>query len=111
MQNRSPEEYGAGDLDEMIDIYFLGNSVYALLYGLWVFYDENEDDYVIRDKILSGKKPFIDPKYSTKSYAKRQLVESMQACWTFDPSQRIDIFEVVSRLRHALLVATNKTVE
>jgi hypothetical protein len=94
----------------MIDVYSLGNNVYALLHGLWVFY-ENEDDSVVRDKILSREKPFIDLQYSTSSYAERQLVEIMQACWTFDPSQRIDIFEVVSRLRHAVLVATNKTVE
>jgi hypothetical protein len=75
----------------MIYIYSLGNNVYSLLHGLWVFY-ENEDDSVVQDKILSGE------------YAEQQLVEIMQACWTFDPSQRIDI---LSRRRHAVLVATN----
>jgi serine/threonine protein kinase len=95
----------------MIDVYSLGNNMYALLHGLWVFY-ENEDDSVVQDKILSREKPFIDPQYySTKSYSEQQLVEIIEACWTFDPSQRIDIFEVVSRLRHAVLVATNLTVE
>jgi hypothetical protein len=94
----------------MVDVYSLGNNMYSLLHGLWVFY-ENEDDSVVQDKILSGEKPFIDPKYSTRSYAELQLVEIIQACWTLDPSQRIDIFEVVSRLQHAVLVATNKTVE
>lgn len=43
LQYRSPEEFDGRDLDEQIDIFSLGNNFYALLTGLWPFY-ENEDD-------------------------------------------------------------------
>jgi len=44
---RSPEEFDAADLNEKIDIFSLGNNFYALLTGLWPFY-ENEDDGVVQ---------------------------------------------------------------
>jgi hypothetical protein len=47
-----------------------------------VFYEKNED--VVQDKILSGEKAFIDHQYLANIYAERQLVESMQTCWTID---------------------------
>ena len=38
--------------------------LFAYLHDLWVFYENfYEDDSVVQDKILSGEKPFIDPKY------------------------------------------------
>ena len=47
MQYRSPEEFAANDLNEKIDIFSFGNNIYGLLTGLWVFYD-NEDDEVVQ---------------------------------------------------------------
>jgi serine/threonine protein kinase len=44
---RSPEEFSASNLDEKIDVWSFGNNIYALLTGLWVFY-ENEDDAVVQ---------------------------------------------------------------
>ena len=44
---RSPEEFAARDLNEQIDVFSFGNNIYALLTGLWVFY-ENEDDGVVQ---------------------------------------------------------------
>ena len=44
-QYRSPEEFSGNDLDEQIDVFSFGNNLYALLTGLWVYY-ENRDDGV-----------------------------------------------------------------
>jgi len=34
-------------LDEKIDVFSFGNNIYGLLTGLWVFY-ENDDDEVVQ---------------------------------------------------------------
>jgi serine/threonine protein kinase len=43
---RSPEEYSANDIDEKIDVWSFGNNIYGLLTGLWVFYENTDDDAV-----------------------------------------------------------------
>mmetsp|Transcript_49182 Transcript_49182/g.49530 ORF Transcript_49182/g.49530 Transcript_49182/m.49530 type:complete len:96 (+) Transcript_49182:52-339(+) len=81
----------------------MGNNIYALLTGLWVFY-ENEDDEVVHDKLLSKNElPYIDPRYTTsRSYAEAQLVKVMLRCLVKDPDERADAFEVVDMLRYAV---------
>jgi len=89
---RSPEEYHDDPLNEKIDVYSMGNNIYALLTGLYIFYDEDEDkasEYVSR-----GVKPFIDERYRTRSAEERDLVEIMERCWETDPDDRASIFEV-----------------
>ena len=95
---RAPEEFDARDLNEQIDVYSMGNNVYGLLTGLWVFY-ENEDDGVVQDKVIKGKSPFIDERYRTRSYIEGRLVEIMERCLEFKPDKRATIFEVVEFLR------------
>jgi serine/threonine protein kinase len=97
-QNRSPEEYQAGELDEAIDVYSFGNCLYSLLTGLWVFY-ENEDDAIVQEKVLTGKRPMIDIRYRNRSLEEKILVEVIEGCWQPDPKKRLDIFQVVRRLR------------
>jgi hypothetical protein len=96
--NRSPEEYQAGELDEAIDVYSFGNCLYSLLTGLWVFY-ENEDDAIVQEKVLTGKRPMIDIRYRNRSLEEKILVEVIEGCWQPDPKKRLDIFQVVRRLR------------
>eukprot|EP00521_Asterionellopsis_glacialis_P014410 CAMPEP_0195305116 /NCGR_PEP_ID=MMETSP0707-20130614/35702_1 /TAXON_ID=33640 /ORGANISM="Asterionellopsis glacialis, Strain CCMP134" /LENGTH=420 /DNA_ID=CAMNT_0040369143 /DNA_START=307 /DNA_END=1569 /DNA_ORIENTATION=- len=98
---RSPEEFADRPLNEKIDVYSFGNNVYALLTGLWVFYD-NEDDQVVQKKIIDGDKPYIDERYRARSSAEGKLVEIMEKCLEYDPDKRIDIFEVVKFLRRAI---------
>ena len=43
MKWRSPEEYYDKDLDQQVDVYSLGNNMYSILTGLWIFYDEKDD--------------------------------------------------------------------
>ena len=88
-------------MDEKIDVFTFGNNIYALLTGLWVFYD-NDDSEDVQDKLIDGKLAFIDDRYRHRSYAESQLVEIMEKCWIYDPSERIDIFEIVRRLRDAV---------
>ena len=58
---RAPEEYRDGHLNEKIDVWSLGNNIYALLTGLWIFYDEADDTYdKIQKRIMDGDIPYID---------------------------------------------------
>jgi len=97
---RAPEEYREDKLDEKVDVYSFGNNMYALLTGLWPFYDLNETDEV-QTKIKEGELPNIDDRYRTGSAEERLLVNIMEICWKFNSSERADIFEVVELLEEA----------
>jgi serine/threonine protein kinase len=85
---------------EGIDTFSLGNNIYALLTGLWPFYDdESESSSVIRDKLLRHERAYIDPRYRSRSSTENKLVEVMEQTWEFDPNDRISIFKVVQALR------------
>jgi len=95
---RSPEEYSGKELSMQHDVWSLGNNIYALLTGLWVFY-ENEDDEVVAGKVANGTIAFIDDRYRNRTYAESRLVEIMERCWVYDMKTRADIFEVVNFLQ------------
>lgn len=98
---RAPEEFMDHRLDEKIDVWSMGNNIYALLTGLWVYY-EADDDKTVHQLAIDGKLPYVDPRYETSSFAERKLVNIMKRCWTYDPKRRADIFEVVEYLREAV---------
>jgi len=98
---RSPEEFAGADLDEKIDVFSLGNNIYALLTGLWVFY-ENDDDEVVQKKIIKGDLAFVDDRYRNSSFAEGKLVEIMEKCWAYESKDRVDVFEVVAFLQNAV---------
>ena len=98
---RSPEEYFDEYLNEKVDVYSLGNNMYSLLTGLWVFNDEpdfGEVQYLVRQ----GKKPYIDPRYKERSLAESKLVEIIGKCHEYYEEERPSIFEVVEFLRESL---------
>jgi serine/threonine protein kinase len=100
---RAPEEYVDKPLDEKIDVYSFGNNIYALLTGLWPQFDgmgENQVDFTA--KISKGLKPYVDPRYKTRSFAEGKLVEVLERCWEFDQDKRTSIFEVLDYLRSAV---------
>eukprot|EP00978_Attheya_sp_CCMP212_P016410 scaffold42990_cov56-Attheya_sp.AAC.7 len=105
---RAPEEFAATELDEKIDVFSFGNNIYALLTGLWVFYD-TDDDQVVQKKLIDGELAYVDKRYKTRSYAEGKLVQLMEKCWIYDPAERIDIFSAVKFLRKA--VAENARLE
>ncbi|CAJ1942930.1 unnamed protein product [Cylindrotheca closterium] len=98
---RSPEEFADMPLNEKIDIWSFGNNIYALLTGLWVFY-ENEDDEVVHKQLIDGKTSFIDPRYKRRSYPESQLVKLLEQCWQYNPDDRPSIFELIDQLRNAV---------
>lgn len=95
---RAPEEFAGKDLDEKIDVFSFGNNIYALLTGLWVFYDDQNDDSV-QKKVIHGLRAYVDPGWKKRSYVEQRLVEIMEQCWEQDTEKRIDIFEIVRQLR------------
>jgi len=97
---RAPEEFAGKELDEQIDVFSLGNNVYALMTGLWPFY-ENEDDTVVQNELVDGKNAFIDNRYRTRSYGEGKMVELIEMCWQFQPEDRPDIFEIIRFLERA----------
>eukprot|EP00546_Thalassionema_frauenfeldii_P013696 CAMPEP_0178920390 /NCGR_PEP_ID=MMETSP0786-20121207/14979_1 /TAXON_ID=186022 /ORGANISM="Thalassionema frauenfeldii, Strain CCMP 1798" /LENGTH=503 /DNA_ID=CAMNT_0020594453 /DNA_START=77 /DNA_END=1588 /DNA_ORIENTATION=+ len=95
---RAPEEYNGQDLDEKIDIFSFGNNVYALLTGLWPFY-ENDDDTLVHSRLIAGNTSFIDERYQSRSYGEGKMVQLIEMCWKYKPEERPDIFEIVEFLR------------
>ncbi|GKY95066.1 hypothetical protein MPSEU_000470800 [Mayamaea pseudoterrestris] len=97
---RAPEEYHDHPLNEKIDVYSLGNSFYALLTGVGVFYDESDVD-VVQERVMAGELPYIDTRWKKRSFAETQIIEIIERMWVYDPDERVDIFEVVAFLRNA----------
>lgn len=75
--------------------------MYAMLTGLWGFYDI-EDDEETQEVLIDGKLPYIDPRWKERSYIERRLVELMEKCWIYNPDDRIDIFYAVEFLRETV---------
>jgi serine/threonine protein kinase len=100
-QWRSPEEYHDKPLNEKIDVWSLGTSMYSMLTGLLPFYDV-ESGSEVRRRVRKGKTPYIDPRYKNRSRAERKMVEAIERCWEYDPDERIDIFGVVKILREGV---------
>ena len=105
-QWRSPEEYFNYDLNEQVDVYSLGNNMYSLLTGLYVFYDEDNDDKV-KERVKQREKPFIDPRYTNQSLAEAKLAEIIDRCHSFLSEDRPNIFDVVRFLSDALKEVTD----
>lgn len=94
-------QFDEKDLDEKIDVFSFGNNIYAMLTGLWGFYDIS-DDQVTQEKLTDGDLPYIDPRWKERSYIERRLVELMEKCWIFDPDERVDIFFAVEFLKETV---------
>ena len=49
-----------------------------------------------------GEKPYIDPRYKTRSPGEDLFVDIVIKCFEFVPSKRISVFEIVDMLRKAI---------
>lgn len=98
---RAPEEYRDDNLNEKIDVWSFGNNIYALITGLWVFYDVD----TIKDKIKAmkdGQMSYFDPRYKGRNYIEDRMIDLMYRCWQYKVADRADIFEAVTTLRETL---------
>jgi serine/threonine protein kinase len=98
LQYRSPEEFRGDFIDEKVDVYSMGNNIYTLLTGLWPFYESSIYAYAIK-RVKSGIRPYVDERYRKRSYIEAKLVEIMEKMWAQEPTDRPDIFEVLSLLK------------
>lgn len=95
---RSPEENMDLPLNEKIDVYSLGNVMYAILTGTMVHSNRESSEAVQR--ILDGfTEPIADEYYQDPSTA--ALAEAIKMCWTYFEKQRPTIFDVVQFLDNA----------
>jgi len=99
---RSPEEYADDPIDEKIDVYSMGNNIYALLTGLWVYYDNEDDEPRVKRMVQAGQLPYLDVRYRTRSFGEGALVQIMEDCWITDPDERPSIFQIVEMLQMAI---------
>jgi serine/threonine protein kinase len=95
---RSPEEMRAEPIDEKSDVWPMGALIFGLLTGLFPYYTE-WDASTIEKIIASGEPPYLDPRWSHKSYIEGRMVEIMEKCFTNLPEDRASIFDVVLHLR------------
>jgi hypothetical protein len=51
--------------------------------------------------IMAGRTAFLDDRYRNSTDAERVLVETIEKCWKYNPSDRPSIFEVAQTLRDA----------
>jgi len=93
----APEENGGSWVDESVDVWPMGNVIFAILTGLHPYYEHSDSKQIL--KKIKQSPPYIDPRYKTRSYAEGRMVEIMNQCHKLKPSERVDIFEVVRHLR------------
>jgi serine/threonine protein kinase len=97
---RAPEEYAEDGawVDEMVDIWPMGNMIYTLLVGLWPYYSE-DDTRKIQKMSMMGIRPYLDARYRSRSLIERRMIEIMDQCHELKPEDRPQIFEVVLHLK------------
>jgi len=54
---------------------------------------------VVQKKLIAGNTSFIDDRYRVRSFGEGKLVELIERCWSYEPSNRPDIFEIVDYLQ------------
>jgi len=101
-QWRSPEEYQDQPLNEKIDIFSLGNNLYAILTGLYPFYELKVSTMDVQAKVIAGDHPYIDPRWRNHSFAEGKIVELIDRCQKYKADDRIDSAEAVTFLRAAV---------
>eukprot|EP00537_Pseudo-nitzschia_pungens_P003235 CAMPEP_0172359682 /NCGR_PEP_ID=MMETSP1060-20121228/3873_1 /TAXON_ID=37318 /ORGANISM="Pseudo-nitzschia pungens, Strain cf. cingulata" /LENGTH=379 /DNA_ID=CAMNT_0013081459 /DNA_START=369 /DNA_END=1508 /DNA_ORIENTATION=- len=90
---RSPEEYAYKPQTEKVDIYSLGNVLYAVLTGKDPFEEEKEKK--VKELIKSGKRPEIDSEYrDSNDPFDLAMIKAIEMCWIQDPEKRASAREV-----------------
>ena len=100
---RSPEHYLGTYIDTSSDVFAFGHVLYSLLTGLYP-YHEIPDQYaaIMEARVIDGILPHLHADFGQASWVEQQLIEIMDECYELDPEQRVDIFEVVRRLKETI---------
>jgi len=53
----------------------------------------------VHKELIAKKLPFVDERYRERSFEEGKLIELMEECWAYKPSERCTAFEAVSFLR------------
>ena len=98
---RSPEEYSKARLDEKVDVYALGNTIYTILTGHWPF--EGVRNNVVHNKVRSGERsPLPEAIMKSDNKYTQGLIEAMKMSQRQVPSERASAREVETFLKHIL---------
>ncbi len=67
---------------------------------MWPFYQYDPDDEASVQTVLidNTEKPYVDPRYRTRSLIEGELVNIMEEAWEWDLELRVSIFHVLQRL-------------
>lgn len=98
---RAPEELRREPVDELVDVWPFGNMIFSVLTGLWPYYDTH-DEQQIRETVVNGTLPSIDPRYETRSLIEGRLFDLMWLCYKIEPNDRVDMAFIVSYLHQTL---------
>jgi hypothetical protein len=80
------------------------------LTGLYPFYDECRSKH-IQKQVKNKETPYVNPKWKTRSFAEGVLVDLMKQCWAYEAERRIDIGQLVLRLREAVAEDEKRRIE
>ena len=74
---------------------------YTVLTGVYPF--PNTCEYAqVAERVKSGERSYVDPRWSKVSYGEGQLAHVIQKCWEQDPRSRYSIEQIVKTLEVAL---------
>ena len=57
---------------------------------------------MVQKKLIDGETAFIDPRYKERSFAEKKLIELVEKTWIYNPDERINMFDAVDFLKHAI---------
>lgn len=98
---RSPEEYSKTRLDEKVDVYALGNTIFTILTGHWPWpHLKNKE---VHKNVRSGEhSPLPKAIIESKNKYTRALIEAMEMCLKHKSSERASAREVQMFLKSML---------
>lgn len=105
---RAPEEFRKDVVNEKADIYAFGNVLYYLLTHYEPYhYPKHLPIDQIKIRSIGGETPYISGKYRhSDDPIVQKIIELMQKCWKYEPSERPSAKELEKEIRSFIAVHT-----